>query len=189
VTERLELPFGSRGLEGVVRVELAVNDDPEATGHGLIATDFDRDAFAGFPIASAEIDYPGRGPRGIFYWLQTVHQELADGGREAAVDSLYPPFYLFGYRPPFMDAPANPGHPDMDWEARTFLVEDPRVVGSSTFKPLTGFVWGYRLRGGKVERLLELRPADPADWEALGTVYAAEYPDVLLEPFRPTVEA
>ena len=163
-------------------VELSTNDDPEATGHGLIARDFDREAFTGFPIVSAEVDYPGSGPRGIFYWIQTVEHAHADGGHDTGVDSIHPPFYSFGYRPAFMDAPANPGHPDMDWIARAFLVEDPRVVGSSTFRPLAGFVWGYRLRDGRVEHLLELRRVEEEDWDAVREVYARELPDVRLEP-------
>jgi hypothetical protein len=183
MSESLELAFFARGLAGSVHVELAANDDPEATGHGLIAPDFDREAFRGFPIASAEMDYPGRGPRGLFYWIQTVTQEHTDGTRVAATDCVHPPFYLFGYRPPFMDAPANPTHPDMDWTARTFLVEDPRVAGSLTFAPLAGFAWGYRLRGGKVERLLELRPCGTEDWDSVREVYAAEFPELRLEPF------
>lgn len=172
-----------------MRIEVAPNDDPDATGHDLVAPNFDREAFAGFPIATAHVDYPGRGPRGIFYWLQTVTHEHVAGGGEAASDCLYPPFYVFGYRPTFMDSPSNPDHPDMDWVARTFLVEDPRVMGSSTFRPLAGFVWGYRLRGGKVESLLELRPAGSADWNALREVYAEEFSDVVLAPLLPTLEA
>jgi hypothetical protein len=181
----LDLGFVSRGLEGVVKVTMEANEDPVTTGHDLIAADFDREAFAGFPVVCAEVVYPGLGPRGIFYWVQTVTHEGVNGSRDARVDAVHPPFYLFGYRPTFMDAPANPDHPDMDWIARTFLAEDPRVVGSSTLRPLTGFAWGYRLRNGSVTSLIAPREYQDEDWTSVRDTYATEYPGLRLLPLQP----
>lgn len=177
----LDLKFVCRGLPGRVRVTMKENCDPRATGHDLIAPNFDPEAFAGFPIVAAAIEYPAEGPRAIFFWLQIVTQYLTDGSQHSEVDAIHPPYYSYGHRPEFMDAPANPHHPDMDWLATTFLTEDPRVLGSNRLRPLIGFVWGYRLQAGEVGQLLEPRSAEGLDWANLQQQYLVEHPELRLE--------
>lgn len=177
----LDLKFISRGLPGKVHVTMKENGDPRATGHDLIAPNFDPETFAGFPIVDAAVQYPAEGPRAIFFWLQIVSQYLTDGSQLSEVDAIHPPYYSYGHRPEFMDAPANPHHPDMDWLATTFLTEDPRVLGSNRLRPLIGFVWGYRLRAGRVLHLIDPRPAEMNDWAQLSRQYELEHPDLQLD--------
>lgn len=158
---------------------IGANDDPEATGHELIAENFDPNAFRGFPITLARVEYPQMGPRAVFYWLQTVSQNLVSGEEYEDVDCLHGPFYSYGHRPEFMDAPANPDQPDMTWTARTFLTAAPGVLATSRLERITGFCWGYRLRDGR-PTVIEATPAGDDDWARLRTTYARWFPDLEL---------
>jgi hypothetical protein len=178
----LDLKFVCRGLPGRVRVTMKENRDPRATGHDLIAPNFDPETFAGFPIVDAAVEYPAEGPRAIFFWLQIVTQYLTDGSRRSEVDAIPPPYYSYGHRPEFMDAPANPHHPDMDWLATTFRAEDPRVLGSNRLRPLIGFVWGYLRQAGQVGQLLEPRSAEDLDWANIQQQYLFEHPNFASKP-------
>lgn len=163
---------------------MARNEDPVATGHDLIATDFDAEAFRGFPIVTGIVDYPGHGPRAVFYWLQTVTQERDDGTDVTVVDAIHPPFYSFGHLPTFMDAPANPPPPGHGL-ARTHLPGGgPARHRVAATAPLTGFSWGYRLRGGGVHGLLGPDPGDATTWATVRGVYAEEFPDYVLDDLR-----
>lgn len=137
----LDQQFRCRDVAGAVHVRVWANSDPIATGHDLIAANFDREAFAGFPLVLAEVEYPACGPRAIFYWLQTVTQVHRDGTVHAEVDTVHGPFYAFGHKPTLMDAPANPDHPDMDWVARSYLMQSPRIIARDRLDVVAGFTW------------------------------------------------
>lgn len=168
---RLSVPFRWRELDGLIRVAIRPNTDPRATGHDEIAPNFDEEAFKGFPVATAEVDYPGEGPRGWFAWIQWVKHVRS--GRVLACELDTPPWldgpYVIGYRPTFADAPSNPDHLDVDWAATAYLTvtepagkDDPATA--DVLVPLAGFVWGYR-RGG-AEQPTELFPPVPATRES-----------------------
>ncbi len=177
---RLDLTFAARGLTGQVAVRMHPNEDPVATGHDLLAPDFEAESFRGFPVVIAKVTYPAAGPRAMFYWLQTVTQLRGDGMGHSEVDAIHGPFYAFGHNPTFMDAPANPHHPDMDWVARTFLVQAPRIIASDVLDRVVGLTWGYRIEGGHPVRLHPPKPASVEDWAHLTTTYQAAYPGLEL---------
>lgn len=177
---RLTIPFVARGLGGAVRIALRPNDDPVATGHGRVAADFDAEAFRGFPLATAEVDYAGEGPRAWFSWIQWV-THVRDG-RELSRRLDVPersatPDYVVGYKPTFADAPANPSHTDLEWVASTWLVSEDRDDDAPDIRglePLAGFRWGYRRRDpGTPTEVLEPRVADASCWAELGPLLAA----------------
>lgn len=182
---RLTLPFRSRGLDGVVRVAIRANTDPTSTGHDEIAPNFDQEAFKGFPIATAEVDYPGEGPRGWFAWIQWVKHVRSGRVIDCEVDTppwLHGPMYVVGYRPTFADAPSNPDHLDLDWVATTYLTvtappHDSDSSGRNVLVPLAGFVWGYR-RGTADDptQLLAPQAADSDSWAELAPLLA-QVPD------------
>lgn len=158
------------------------NADPAATGHDLIAANFSREAFMGFPLLLAEVDYPAIGPRAIFYWLQTVTQVHRDGTLNAEVDSVHGPFYAFGHKPALMDAPANPDHPDMDWIARSYLMQAPGVIAQDRLDAVAGFTWGYRIESGRPVLLHHPDSATPEDWSKFVATYRSSYPELVLLP-------
>jgi hypothetical protein len=173
----LTVPFELRGQRGLINVRVLPNDDPWASGHQLVAPDFDAKTFRGFPVCTATIRYHGQGINAWMGWVQLVTREY-DG--EVSVD--VPPFladagplYTYGHLPTFFDAPANPGHADGEWRADTFLVVVPDVIHSRRLEPVAGFSWGYRLTGGTPE-LLEPVRRDAASWSGHSAVLAARYP-------------
>ena len=167
--ERLELPFTLRGESGRVLVTLSPNDDPIRAGHDLFAVGFDFQAFLGFPVVLARIEYTGFGMRAMMGWLQAIRHYK--DGRETAffVDRwpLFPedsPLYLYGYLPVFFDAPANPDHVGLTWEADTWLVVIPDRARGRTLAPVVGFRWGYTMEKAPRPELLHLAALTPVDW-------------------------
>jgi hypothetical protein len=175
------VPFQLRGYHGLVRVELAVNDEPVRLGHPLVATNFDASQFTGFPVLTASIEYSGRGLNGIMGWIQVIQQfDTAGILVDIAVDRfpLGPddsPLYTYGYLPTFFDAPANPDHPDGTWRAETWLVAIPDIVRTRHVMPLAGFRWGYRLHASRPESLTP-ETLTIADWRALLAPLREEHP-------------
>jgi hypothetical protein len=179
---QLSIAFRSRGLDGVVRVTVRPNNDPRATGHDEVAPNFDEEAFKGFPLVSAKVDYPGEGPRGWFAWIQWIAHVRS--GRVIAEELDTPPwldgpFYVIGYRPTFADAPSNPDHLDLDWVATTYLtITEPSAADDpaapSVLIPLAGFVWGYRRSGGTSTELLPPVVATDESWADLERLLAGD---------------
>ncbi|MFC7619698.1 hypothetical protein [Microlunatus sp. GCM10028923] len=157
----LMLPFRARGRDGRIVIKVRANDDPYATGHDLVAKNFDHEAFQGFPVLTAEVEYPGEGPAGWFSWIQLI-RHVRDGATiDEEIDGQ--PLYVQGYHPTFADAPANPDHLDLDWRADAFLVD---IVGRE-LSPIVGFSWGYRRFHDDRTELLPLEPVDAEAWPRL----------------------
>jgi hypothetical protein len=166
----LVLPFRLRERKGRVLVRVEASDDPDDLGLPLVAVGYERDAFVGFPILEARVNYEGRGPRAWMGWLQVITRLDADGTRteEADADPLVGdgwPLYTFGYAPTLSDCPANPGHPDGDWTADAYLVAIPDVMRTRVLAPITGFRWGYRLEAGSPPSVFEPRGLSDETWE------------------------
>ncbi|GAB3746187.1 hypothetical protein [Microlunatus parietis] len=60
----LMLPFRARGRDGRIVIKVRANDDPYATGHDRVAKNFDHEAFRGFPVLTAEVEFGGEGRPG-----------------------------------------------------------------------------------------------------------------------------
>lgn len=162
-----ELPFHARGRDGRLLITMRANDDPYATGHDRVAKNFDAEAFKGFPVLTAEINFPGEGPAGWFGWVQLIRHLRDDRVIDEEIDRnpllAGTPLYVEGYRPTFADAPANPDHVDLDWVADAFLVD----IGPHRLTPITGFTWGYRRFTDDRTELIDPRPADAAAWRRI----------------------
>lgn len=161
------VPFRAFDRAGQITVESTVNSDPVATGHNLVAGDYDAERFTGFPVVTGRIGFDGTGYRRFFGWLQLITHEYAEPGRPplTSVDShpgMEIPLFSFGYLPPFFDAPANPDHPDMRWLAEAFLVRLPEY---QTVTPVAGFSWGYDLANG-VPNPVPVQPIPVERWNA-----------------------
>lgn len=175
VRRELAVQFEIRGQRGLINVRVVPNQDPWASGHQLVAADFDAEAFRGFPICTATLRYHGQGINSWMGWVQMVSRD-----DEVTVDvppilAYAGPLYTYGHLPALFDAPADPGGPDGSWQADTFLVVAPDVVHSRHLQPVAAFSWGYRLTDGNPE-LLEPVPRDAADWGGHEAVLAAQYP-------------
>ncbi|MET7281701.1 hypothetical protein ABZS29_25930 [Kribbella sp. NPDC005582] len=171
----LSLPFETRGHRGLISVRVIPNDDPWASGHQLVVPDLNAEAFRGFPICTAGLRYHGQGIEAIMGWIQVV-----SNGGTSTVDlvpnlSGVDPFSSYGYLPTFFNAPANPGHPDGQWRADTFLAVVPDVVRSRVVEPVAAFSWGYELYSGRPE-LLDVTPLAARDWAGHRSLLEAGHP-------------
>jgi hypothetical protein len=126
-------------------VSCVSNDDPAALGKGEDAR--------GLPVCTATIDYPGRGYRGLFGWVQLVRStDNASGGRAFEMDPVRffedspAPYCWYGIKPVLFDAPSRDKAQPLDWLAHSFLAFTPR--GGDAQKrvvPLLGFSWGFAI--------------------------------------------
>ena len=166
----LAIPFQLRERDGVVSVSIRSNDSPVESGHHLLVPSLTPTAVFGFPIMTATIDSQCIGPRAWCGWIQVLHLERKGHPTEHLVDAINlnredSPLYCFGYLPTLADAPASPGHPDMDWHADSFLVARPGIVGARAIGPVCSFSWGYDLRDGRPSAIHEPAVTGPEAWE------------------------
>jgi hypothetical protein len=158
----MELPYRWNGTEGLVRVEVGVNDDPAALGCAEMAR--------GFPFCHATVDHPAIGYADMLGWVQMVrssargsafyHDYFEPLGRPAQ------PFGFYGLEPALFDAPHTDELENWDFLAHSFLcglggklLEFRREV-----RAVLGFSWGFSKRGREFEYL---RPGtlEAADWD------------------------
>lgn len=131
-------------------------------------------------MCRATVAYVGEGYDAMMAWVQVVRYE-AGGGETALVDKAPQlaeadlPYYAYGIRPEFFDAPSMPRAGEVRWNAHAFLVASPDAVMSRTVEPVCGFRWGYRVKG-ESPGLLPLARAGMADWSAARDVLRERYP-------------
>ncbi|SDT34977.1 hypothetical protein [Microlunatus soli] len=178
----MTLPFHTRGRNGRLRINVHPNDDPYATGHDQVAKNFDASAFTGFPVLTAEVDFPREGPAGWFGWVQLIRHlrrgEVIDEEIDRNPLLAGTPLYVEGYRPTFADAPANPDHRDLDWLADAFLVS----IGPARLSPVVGFSWGYRRFFDDRTDLIDPEPAAADAWERIRQRIRRDFADWETDP-------
>jgi hypothetical protein len=166
----LTLPFHTRGRDGQILISVRPNDDPYATGHDQVAKNFDYDAFKGFPVLTADVEYPGEGPAGWFAWIQLIRHIRNGAIIDEGIDG--DPLYVQGYHPTFADAPANPDHRDLVWRADAYLIS----TGGQEISPIIGFTWGYRRFLDDRTELLPPEPSDDDAWTRLTLRLIKDFP-------------
>jgi hypothetical protein len=152
VTGSLELPFRWNGAEGVVQVEVGIDDDPDRFG----IEEFAR----GFPYCRATIAPLAAGYGEILGWVQLVERSDLDPGFN--IDIFEPlgevphPFAFFGFSPTLFDAPHTTLQ-DWDFTAHSFLcglggrLFEQTEGGRREVRPLLGFEWGFSKRETRID--------------------------------------
>jgi len=148
----LELPYRWNDADGLVRVEMGVNDDPIAFGVEEWAL--------GFPFCRATIDPTARGYREMIGWVQVV--DRSDHPAGFGIDLFEPlgdvphPFCIFGYSPVMFDSP-HATYADWDFTAHTFLcgrggkLLEQTEEGRRDVRAVLGFEWGFTKRGDRID--------------------------------------
>jgi hypothetical protein len=162
----VEIDFSHDGERGRVSVSLTANDDPPEVGKG-------RDA-RGFPMCTATVDYPGRGYRALFGWVQLVRS--TDNSFDGQAFEMDParffedspaPYCWYGFSPTLFDAPSRDDRRPVEWLAHSFLAFTPRDLGARKHVvPLLGFSWGFEIVGAAHFTLGPLERLTAADWSA-----------------------
>ncbi|MEV7402441.1 hypothetical protein AB0N93_18900 [Streptomyces sp. NPDC091267] len=169
------LPFAHDGETGHVTVELEQVDDPLTIGK--------HPATRGFPCCTTTVEYPGRGYRAMFGWVQFVRStDNASGGADFEMDPFVlfedapSPYAFFGLAPTLFDAPSRAERRSMAWLAHSFLAHTPLDGAERRVLPLAGFSWGFDMdaAGG-----ITVRPATAlttADWDGHVPYLSAAHP-------------
>ncbi|MDH6707608.1 hypothetical protein P3T27_004345 [Kitasatospora sp. MAA19] len=136
------LPFTRDGETGRVTVDLEQVDEPLTVGK--------HPDTRGFPCCTAVVDYPSRGYRSLFGWVQLVRStDNSSSGVDFEMDpfALFEdapsPYAFFGVNPTLFDAPSRSGRPPMAWLAHSFLAWTPLDRAQRQVLPVVGFSWGF----------------------------------------------
>jgi hypothetical protein len=163
-TRSLELPYRWNEVDGVVRAEIGINDDPGRFG----GEDFAR----GFPYCRATIEPPACGYNEMLGWIQLVDTDEQTPGFQ--VDFFEPlgrvphPFAFFGFSPVLFDSP-HTTYPNWDFVAHSFLcglggkLLEQTEEGRHEVRPVLGFEWGFTKRGAEIDSYGP-EPLSAEDW-------------------------
>lgn len=176
VLRSLELPYRWNERDGLVRVEMALNDDPGRFGG--------EESARGCPFVRATIEPPAAGYREMIGWVQMADMADRPGGFQ--VDQFEPlgkvphPFAFFGFAPTLFDSPHTTA-PNWDFVAHSFLCG----LGGTLFgqaegrqrevRAVLGFRWGFGKRGTEVDSFGP-EPLAAADWNGHLEYLHTEFP-------------
>ena len=174
----MEIRYRWGALEGLVHVELGLNEDPAALG----CADFAR----GFPYCRATAEPEAIGYGNVLYWLQLV--DHSHGTTEFELDPFAPlgppshPFAFYGWAPTLFDAP----HSDLgDWDfhAHTFLcgLGGELMELRREARAILGFGWGFSKQGEKIEPFGPT-PLAAEDWEGHREYLGRSFPEWSFAP-------
>ncbi|HET7509810.1 MAG TPA: hypothetical protein VFJ65_06105 [Solirubrobacterales bacterium] len=176
--QTLEIPYRWAGVEGMVRVVVRTNDEPEALGCPEMAR--------GFPFCKALVESgEAEGYDHYYGWVQMV--DLSDEPAGFRIDQ-HPkfaaphPFISAGPLPGFADAPFT-DYRDWDFLAHAFLcgTGGELLKFRKEARAILGFSWGFSKRGQQVEWFgPDLLSAE--DWNSHLERMAEERPDWSFKP-------
>ena len=171
------------GVTGNVEVECVPNDDP--SGYGTVGAN----AY-GFPVCTATVDYPRRGYRAMFGWVQLVGSTDNESRGEqfepdpfALFGDARSPYCWYGTQPTLFDAPSRIERVPISWLSYSFLATTPlnKVLAGNPRQvvPIAGFSWGFDLGDDDTVVLSDIGALTTNDWEAVVPVLRVEYPHPL----------
>ncbi|MEV5281542.1 hypothetical protein [Streptomyces sp. NPDC051994] len=169
------LPFTRDGETGSVRVALEQDDDPSSVGK--------HPESRGFPCCTAAVDYPGRGYRALFGWVQLVRStDNSSGGAHFEMDPFIlfedapSPYAFFGINPTLFDAPSRAERTPLAWLAHSFLAWTPMDRAERQVLPLAGFSWGFDIGATGDVTLRSAKTLAAADWDGHVPYMSTRYP-------------
>ena len=119
----------------------------------------------------------------VMGWIQVTAQRWPPIEREELLVDVAPqmqaagarmPYFAFGVRPTFFDAPST-DDPDYEFRAAAFLTASPDAVMTPVVEPLCGFRWGYRIVD-ETPNVDPLEPAGAAEWAWMRSTLERDYP-------------
>jgi hypothetical protein len=178
------LPFLRDGVQGAVKVTLERVVDPLAVGKDPSA--------AGFPSCTAVVDYPGKGYRALFGWVQLVRStDNSSAGAAFDMDHFYlfedapAPYAFFGVNPTLFDAPSRVERAALDWTAHSYLAWTPMTGTERRVVPLAGFSWGFTITSAADITLREPQELTAPDWADHLPYLASSHPAWQFEKWPP----
>jgi hypothetical protein len=176
-----ELRFELRGVPGTVTVRYGTNDGPRRWGYDVLDLPYDFERSRGFPVVEASVEHPAEGYAAVMGWIQVARYRESGADEEVIVDVAPQlrgsgvPWFSFGVRPAFFDAPSTTAD-DATFRFDAFLAVSPDAVMTPVAERLCGFSWGCDVVGG-MPASTPLTPAGAERWEANRPAVAAACPD------------
>ncbi|MFI1076200.1 hypothetical protein [Streptomyces puniciscabiei] len=159
------IPFTRDGEPGNVAVALEQVDEPLTVGK--------HPESRGFPCCTAVVDYPGRGYRALFGWVQLVQStDNASGGAGFDMDPFVlfedapSPYAFFGVNPTLFDAPSRAERKPMAWLAHSFLAWTPLDRAQRQVLPVAGFCWGFDIDATGHIALRPAKALTAVEWDS-----------------------
>ncbi|MFG2987633.1 hypothetical protein ACGFYQ_41790 [Streptomyces sp. NPDC048258] len=178
------IPFLRDDMQGAVTVTLDCVDDPAAIGKPPSAH--------GFPCCTAVVDYPGKGYRSLFGWVQLVRStDNSSSGAAFDMDPFYlfedapAPYAFFGINPTLFDAPSRAKRDPLTWTAHSYLAWTPMDDAGRRVLPLAGFSWGFNIDSGGRITLQQVQALTTVDWDAHLPYLDASYPGWAFDKWQP----
>jgi hypothetical protein len=175
------LEFELRGAPGTVTVRHGINDDPRRWGYDVLDLSYDFERSRGFPVVEASVEHPAEGYAAVMGWIQ-VARYREPGAEEDVIVDVAPqlrgsgvPWFSFGVRPAFFDAPSTTAD-EATFRFDAFLAVSPDAVMTPVAEPLCGFSWGCDVTGG-TPASTPLTPAGAERWAAIRPALAAACPE------------
>lgn len=168
-------------MAGRVQVDYEVNEDPVGWGYPVLALESLIQRSRGCPVVQATVEYPAEGYAAVMGWIQVVRHRpaapeiLVDVAPQMHAVDAGMPYFAFGVRPTFFDAPSTDDE-EYEFRAHAFLTASPDAVMSPVVEPLCGFSWGYEVVRGKPE-IAQLERAGKAEWSWMRSVLEQRYPN------------
>jgi len=180
---RISLAFALRSRAGHVEVEYGPNEEPARWGYPLLGLESLVERSRGCPVVRASVEYPGEGYAAAMGWIQVTAQRWPPAEREELLVDVAPqmqavdarmPYFAFGVRPTFFDAPSTDDR-DYEFRAAAFLTASPDALMTPVVEPLCGFSWGYRVVD-ETPHIDPLEPAGAAEWAWMRRTLERDYP-------------
>jgi hypothetical protein len=181
------IPFLCDDMQGAIAVTLERVDDPAVIGKHPSAD--------GFPCCTAEVDYPGKGYRALFGWVQLVRS--TDNSSAGAAFDMDPfclfedapsPYAFFGINPTLFDAPSRAKRDPLAWTAHSYLARTPIDDTERRVLPLAGFSWGFNIDSDGRITLQQVQSLTAVDWDAHLPYLGASHPGWVFDEWQPGSE-
>lgn len=116
-------------------------------------------------------------------WIQVVRhgagakqelETLVDVAPQMRAVDARMPYFAFGVRPTFFDAPSTDDE-NYELRAHAFLTATPDALMSPVIEPLCGFNWGYRVINHEPQ-IAQLEAAGAKEWSWMRSELKPRYP-------------
>lgn len=181
----MNIPFLRDDMQGSLSVTVEHVDDPAAIGKHSSA--------CGFPCWTAVVDYPGKGYRALFGWVQMVRStDNSSAGAAFDMDPFYlfedapSPYAFFGINPTLFDAPSRVRRDSLDWTAHSYLAWTPMDDTERRVLPLARFSWGFNIDSDSRITLQPIRALSRGDWDAHLPYLGTSYPSWAFDKRQPS---
>lgn len=183
------IPFKLHTFQGDIEVSITSNQDPSFWGFDILTKEKqNNESVKGFPVCEAHVrDFSGSGYHSFMGWIQFIrytidNKEFVIVDRAPKYNDVDFPFFTWGVKPTFFDAPAmlnedRSRKSNVDWLADAFLVSSPSGLMEKEILPLASFSWGYTVTSSGEIQVKELKNTRLQSWKTYKDLFSKNFPN------------